>query len=266
MLSEKVKLLISEAGTTQEQFAKSIDMSYERLRNVCQGRVAKLKKEEADAFADIYGINPQWLVNDTGRKLLSKADLRLQKGLKILRDASQAGVISKGNLEQQREVQEDKFFAGVAAIQRLEEKNIEAASSYVFVPKYEITASAGNGSVIHDESIVDHLAFKRTWVTQSLGLDPTHLALIDVRGDSMSPTIDSGDLILLDTRKGEAMSEGVYAINLNGSLLVKRIRLKLSGAIEVCSDNPRYQTETVTGKEAERLHVVGRVVWHGGKF
>lgn len=266
MLSEKVKLLISEAGATQEQFAKSIEMSYERLRNVCQGRVLKLKKEEADAIAIVYGINPQWLVNDKGKKHLTIAEVQAGKRMAGLAEATKIALTQSSDARKRIDKQEADFFSGVAKMQRDEEFLQNAASNYVFVPKYEITASAGNGSVIHDESIVDHLAFKHTWITQTLGLDPKNLALIDVRGDSMSPTIDSGDLILLDTRQGESLTEGVYAINLNGSLLVKRIRLKLNGDVEVCSDNPRYQTETITRKAAASLHVVGRVAWHGGKF
>jgi phage repressor protein C with HTH and peptisase S24 domain len=264
MLGKKIKELIAEEQQTQEQFAKSIDMSYERLRNICQGRVLKLKKEESDAIQLVYGINAQWLINDKGEKRRSPEGKQFDKNLAKVTAATEASLAASEDPKRQRSYQEAVL---KDAIERLmPPEPAEQIGDYVFVKKYDIAASAGGGAVIHDESIVDHLAFKRTWVTQSLGLDPTHLALIDVRGDSMSPTIDSGDLLLLDTRKGEAMSEGVYAINLNGSLLVKRIRLKLSGAIEVCSDNPRYQTETVTAKEAERLHVVGRVVWHGGKF
>ncbi|MDO8769565.1 MAG: S24 family peptidase [Burkholderiaceae bacterium] len=262
-MSEKVKNVIAEQQMTQEEFAGSIGMSYERLRNVCQGRVLKLKKEEADAIARVYGINQQWLVNDLGRKMLSKAELRLQKGLDILRSASEAGLISRSEPAEQQIVQERIYKKATGYV---DHKPANVMLDYVFIPKYEITASAGNGSIIHDESVVDHLAFKRSWVMESLGLDPKHLALIDVGGDSMSPTIDNGDLILLDTRKGRPKSEGVYVINLHGALLVKRIRMKLNGVIEVCSDNPRYQTETVTSEEAGRLTMVGRVVWHGRKF
>ncbi|OOG79234.1 hypothetical protein B0E41_25510 [Hydrogenophaga sp. A37] len=120
--------------------------------------------------------------------------------------------------------------------------------------------------MITDESVVDHLAFRRTWIAQSLGVDPTHLALIDARGDSMSPTIESGDLLLLDTRNGGAKSEGIYVINLAGALLVKRLRIKLSGSVEVMSDNPKYSSETISGSELDRLLLVGRVVWHGRKI
>lgn len=136
-------------------------------------------------------------------------------------------------------------------------------SAYIQVPHYGVQASAGNGSVVHDEDVVDHLVFKRDWVVRSMGLDPQALALIDVRGDSMSPTINDGDLILLDTRPSRQTTEGIYAINLADGLLVKRLRLRLSGAVEVISDNARYGTETINGEQLAQLHVVGRVVWQG---
>lgn len=139
-------------------------------------------------------------------------------------------------------------------------------TAYVQVPHYDVRASAGNGTVVHEENVVDHLVFKRDWVMRSMGLDPKRLALIDVRGDSMSPTINDGDLILLDTREGQQTTEGIYAINLAGGLLVKRLRLRLSGAVEVISDNERYGTETINGDQLAQLHIVGRVVWQGRRI
>ena len=137
------------------------------------------------------------------------------------------------------------------------------ADEYVYVAKYDVQASAGNGAVIHDESVVDHLAFKRNWITRTLGLDPKSLALIDVAGDSMSPTINDGDLILLDTRPAHVRAEGIYVINLAGALLVKRLRMRLSGVVDVVSDNERYGTETISGEQLASLQIVGRVVWQG---
>lgn len=137
------------------------------------------------------------------------------------------------------------------------------ADEYVYVAKYDVHASAGNGAVIHDESVVDHLAFKRNWITRTLGLDPKSLALIDVSGDSMSPTINDGDLILLDTRPAHVRAEGIYVINLAGALLVKRLRMRLSGVVDVVSDNERYGTETISGEQLASLQIVGRVVWQG---
>ena len=140
------------------------------------------------------------------------------------------------------------------------------ATDYVLVPSHNVQASAGGGSIISDESVVDHLAFKREWITQSLGCQPDKICVIQVRGDSMTPTINDADLLLLDLREISPRSEGVYVIQLNGGLLVKRLSYKLNGAIEVISDNARYGTQTITEKEHKDLVILGRVVWHGRKF
>ena len=54
----------------------------------------------------------------------------------------------------------------------------------------------------------------------------------------------------------------MYTI-LAGSLLVKRIRMRLSGVVDVVSDNERYGTETISGEQLTSLQIVGRVVWQG---
>lgn len=137
---------------------------------------------------------------------------------------------------------------------------------FVHVPRYDVSASAGAGAVVNDESIVDHLAFKREWIVRTLGLDPKRLALLDVVGDSMTPTINDGDLILLDTREGQALAEGIYVINFSNSLLVKRLRMRLSGVVDVVSDNERYGVETISGEQLNTLQIVGRVVWQGRRI
>lgn len=139
-------------------------------------------------------------------------------------------------------------------------------AGFVLVPRHDVAASAGNGAIIHDESIVDHLAFKREWLTQVMGCAPDRVCVIQVRGDSMTPTINDADLLLLDMRADAQRYEGVYVIQLQGSLLVKRLRFKVNGTVDVISDNPRYATETLTNKESNQLTVLGRVVWHGCKF
>ena len=181
-----------------------------------------------------------------------------------LRQAEIAGLVKEFHLNP------DYFIKDGAPMRTATDEHASSGSmdwsGYIQVPQYDVRASAGNGSVVHEENVVDHLVFKRDWIVRSMGLNPKALALIDVRGDSMSPTINDGDLILLDTREGQQTTEGIYAINLAGGLLVKRLRLRLSGTIEVVSDNERYGTETISGEQLAQLHIVGRVVWQGRRI
>lgn len=140
----------------------------------------------------------------------------------------------------------------------------ELGGDFVLVPRYDVRAAAGGGAVIHSEQIVDHLAFKADWVRTTLRLNPSWLLLIEAVGDSMEDTISDGDLLLVNTHEPRIKENAIYAISVNGNLLVKRIQLKLDGTLVVKSDNPRYDAEVVPPNEADQLRVIGQVVWHGG--
>lgn len=139
-------------------------------------------------------------------------------------------------------------------------------SGYTLVPRYEVHASAGGGAIIHSEQIVDYLSFRTEWVRNALGAGVNDLALIDVKGDSMEPTLSDGDLILIDLR-GDRIEDGsIYVIQNSGCLLVKRIQRKLDGTVIVKSDNERYEPDILRGDAAENIRVVGRVRWVGRKL
>lgn len=142
----------------------------------------------------------------------------------------------------------------------------EPSVEYVHIPRYEVEASAGGGAVIHGEQVVDYLSFRAEWVRNSLGVSVRDLALISVIGDSMEPTLSEGDVVLLDMTTKGVMDGSIYALQLNGGLLVKRIQRKLDGSIVVKPDNPRYDTEIISEDSADLLKIIGRVVWVGRRL
>lgn len=142
----------------------------------------------------------------------------------------------------------------------------KATDDFVHIPRYEVEASAGGGAVIHGEQVVDYLSFRAEWVRNSLGVSVRDLALISVIGDSMEPTLSEGDVVLLDMTTKGVMDGSIYALQLNGGLLVKRIQRKLDGSIVVKPDNPRYDTEIISEDSADLLKIIGRVVWVGRRL
>ncbi len=126
---------------------------------------------------------------------------------------------------------------------------------------HDIEASAGGGRVIHSEQVVEHLAFKTSWIRSGLGLNPSHLVLISAVGDSMEPTIRAGDLPLSDRAVENIVDDALYSILINNVLLIKRIQRLFDASVLVKSDNPAYQTQTLSKTQAEDLQVIGRLVW-----
>ena len=132
----------------------------------------------------------------------------------------------------------------------------------VLVPKLAIGASAGPGASVDGEAVEGEVAFDPRWL-RDLGADPRALSIIRVEGDSMAPTLNDGDDILVDG--GDAaprLRDGIYVLRMDDALMVKRIaRAPGPGRVSVISDNPHYRSWDDLPVSAVRL--VGRVVWTG---
>jgi phage repressor protein C with HTH and peptisase S24 domain len=268
MLSERVAYVIDVARITQGEFGVATGIPLERVRNMVGGRIQKLKQSEAQVIRHLYGINEEWLLTGKGKPELPKGQVVLKKALDAVKFATTA-VQTLTPPESEDSIWEQIFFAAKTDNHRLFHEmrgRLAGAVDMVYVPRYDIKASAGGGALIHDETIVDHLAFKRDWLVNMLNCKPESVCVIQVRGDSMKPTFNETDLLLLDMRADSSRSEGVYVIQLKGALLVKRLRFKISGVVDVISDNVKYGVESLTSDEVDRLAIIGRVVWHGSKF
>jgi phage repressor protein C with HTH and peptisase S24 domain len=143
---------------------------------------------------------------------------------------------------------------------------IEMWRDFVFLPRYDVKASAGLGLAIHSEQIVDYLAFKSDWIRDKLGRAVENLILIQANGDSMQPTIMDGDLLLVDTGVSRLRDSAIYVLSNDGELLVKRVERRLKGGIVIKSDNKNYDPEPFDEERSSQIVVVGQVVWHGGKL
>ncbi|MGA7760208.1 MAG: S24 family peptidase, partial [Candidatus Binataceae bacterium] len=86
--------------------------------------------------------------------------------------------------------------------------------------------------------------------------------LIEAVSDSMAPTIDEGDLVLVDLRDPRFRHDGVYVLRASGEFSIKRIQRRPDGKLIIRNDNAAYEP-TVVG--ADSLNVVGHVIWIGGK-
>ncbi len=155
--------------------------------------------------------------------------------------------------------------AGVATVQpsggmASRTGNRMRAAEWIDIPRLALGASAGPGALADGEVESGRLRFSQRWL-RKLGLDPAHLSVIEVAGDSMEPNLHDGDEILVD-RSARAGRDGVHVVRIDDVLLVKRLEQGPGGTWRVISDNPAYPGSTRAHAEVE---IIGRVVWKGGK-
>ena len=140
---------------------------------------------------------------------------------------------------------------------------LEPGELVVRVPLLSNAASMGTGSdVLHDDILVGQIDLSERWVTQRIKpTSPQALRFIHAYGDSMSPTFEDGDILLVDTGMRDPKAiDGVYVLAANDRLYVKRVRQRLDGSVEISSDNANVKTVDVLNGGSS-VDVLGRVVW-----
>src|SRR3954454_10980320 len=136
----------------------------------------------------------------------------------------------------------------------------------VSVKRHPVTVSAGPGAVVNEELGKPYFAFDERWLKSLTSSAPANLSIVRVEGDSMAPTLNAGDDILVDRGDaGERLRDGIYVLRIDDALVVKRIALNPVGRrVTVQSDNPAYPDgPNCTLKD---INPIGRVVWSGRRI
>lgn len=124
----------------------------------------------------------------------------------------------------------------------------------------DVEASAGNGAYLSptEQGLLSQ-EFDLTFFRQHFGrADAKHLKLITVKGDSMSPTLESGDLLYVDVSENYFAADGLYVFTFDGQTFVKRLQ-KVGKEMLVISDNATYKEWTLSQNDDVFIH--GRVVF-----
>ena len=124
----------------------------------------------------------------------------------------------------------------------------------------DVEASAGNGAYLSptEQGLLSQ-EFDLTFFRQQFGrADAKHLKLITVKGDSMAPTLESGDLLYVDISENYFSADGLYVFTFDGQTFIKRLQ-KVGKEMLVISDNPTYKEWTFTQDDDVFIH--GRVVF-----
>ncbi|MFQ2079274.1 S24 family peptidase [Aeromonas veronii] len=137
---------------------------------------------------------------------------------------------------------------------------------YALIDGYHIAVSAGHGAFNDDHSVKRRLAFRRKWLKYRQ-LNPDNLVVVFAKGDSMEPTIHSGDSILVDISRNQIQDGGLFVLRLGDELYAKRLQKRVDGGVNIISDNKTgYETLAVMPNELESLSIIGKVVWLGHDF
>ena len=140
---------------------------------------------------------------------------------------------------------------------------VAGPTDLIAIPRYSVSASAGPGAFPGAENATAEVGFSRDFLHRISPSRPRDLSIIRVDGDSMAPTLNDGDDIMVDRSAAERrLVDGIYVLRVDEALLVKRITVNpVTSKLTIASDNSAYAAWHDC--EPSEVRILGRVVWAG---
>jgi phage repressor protein C with HTH and peptisase S24 domain len=139
--------------------------------------------------------------------------------------------------------------------------NVSLFEETIEVDYIHIKPSCGKGTVVLSEADVTPVKIGTQLIQSILKVvNPNTLKLFKACGDSMESVIEDGDVLLVDTARTDYNNGGVFLLTINNDWFVKRLRLRITGELDIISDNQKYPIETLKPDTDIELQIKGRVI------
>ncbi|WP_278360214.1 XRE family transcriptional regulator [Thalassospira xiamenensis] len=159
------------------------------------------------------------------------------------------------------------------------EKYADTATDAPKIPEIDIRAGMGggaeplvafkpngNGHHISTDAIKAEWLIPKEYMITELRVAPRNARVIEVQGDSMEPTLRSGDRVIVNTADKKPSPPGVFALWDGFGVVVKRIEVIPNSeppTVRVVSDNAHHSTYERT---VDEINIIGRIVWYARKL
>lgn len=142
----------------------------------------------------------------------------------------------------------------------LENKGATTDPEIKYINEYDVTVSAGNGAFVDSENVKSQWPFHKDYLVGYLGLKNANVVLLEVAGDSMEPTLSTGDRVMVNTNDVQISQPGIFVVYDGYGTVIKRVERILNGegGMRLISDNQRHTTYEVNDSSVK---VIGRVIW-----
>ncbi|WP_288319693.1 S24 family peptidase [uncultured Haemophilus sp.] len=127
----------------------------------------------------------------------------------------------------------------------------------------DVQAKAGVGGIINNEypEVIQAIYFSLDGLLEIVGRKTDDgLFMINIPTDSMSPTIDKGDVVFVDTNVRNYYGEGIYIFAIDNEVYIKRLQKIPGGTYRALSDNKNYDPFDITEDVFNTAIVIGKFV------
>ena len=240
-LAERIKQRIEQLGTTARAVSIKVTGKGEFLRPILN-EGAQPRADNLAKLAGALGVSVHWLLTGEHEHISS------EEVASNIGGAADREVLGTSSLE--------NYLGKVPGA--VPEVDAKAGAGNGNVGEYEVvTLRRGESFVGH--RVVSEWVFPPTFLRHELRMQPGEILVLEVIGDSMSPTLESGDRVMVDTTYSRPTPDGIYVIEEGDGPMVKRLQLVRRTEppeIRIISDNKNHESYTLC---LEDIRIVGRV-------
>lgn len=227
-IGPRIAALRAEMGISQTELADAVEMKQQGIAAIEAGGVKRPGKLREIAAA--LRTSQDWLLTGKGAKVIDGRDDR--------------PIEQEGNQRPTGGIIEIDVRAGLGGGGSLEGREVVHDGEYA--------------DPVKDEA----WKFPSRFMREEVRATESQVRILETHGDSMEPTISSGERIIIHTGMKIPSPDGIFALrDTFGNIIAKRLQVLRKGdppRVLVISDNKSHPTEEVG---LDEIHIVGRVLW-----
>lgn len=225
-LSERIRAAMAAKGMSQTDLARACNVKPPSVHGWLTGKAKFLRGENLLLAARALGVSQDWLATGAG------------------------------DMHQEAEIGPVTGHPDFVSVHVAEKDDPE----FTQIPMVKLRLRAGVTGFQTEPDRRDGgtLGMRRNWVERS-GFDPAQLLAIQVKGESMEPSLHEDDIVVINVADKKPVDGQVYAFNYEGEAVVKRLA-RDAGDWWLMSDNTdqrKYHRKVCRG---DACIIIGRVV------
>jgi phage repressor protein C with HTH and peptisase S24 domain len=135
-----------------------------------------------------------------------------------------------------------------------------------YIEHQDIHASAGGGYIndLVENDGDRHFIRIPNLVFKKLRIKRENARIVFVKGNSMSPTLNDGEMMIIDKNQFEPAEGSIYLFTIDDDLYVKRLNKNIKKQWVAYSDNTDFKPMPLP--EDDSFKIVGKVVWSEKRY
>lgn len=251
-LSERFKIILSESGLTQRDFAATLGVTENYISLLINGRKEKISEALALLIQEKYGYSAEWIMSGKGEKFISQKNSFLKQKtialLKTLSDEEIKAVMAFVNsLDEVKKILQDPYNETSAALFEIFKEPQEIYTHKFKIPVIGRVAGGKPILAVEDQDI---------FVESNIECD----CALELTGDSMEPEFKSGDILLVKRQPTLENGELGIILIMAGAEIAEATFKKFyseNGSVLLKSLNSRYAPIEIVSKD---IIIFGKVI------